>query len=50
MIKVIKIRLLFIIKLITNHLGKNPKNGGNPLNLSKLNIVKYLIKLEFLLE
>lgn len=49
-IKVIKIKLLLIIRLITNHLGINPNNGGNPLSLSKLNIIKYLIKLEFLLE
>lgn len=49
-IKVIKIRLLLIIRLITNHLGINPSRGGNPLSLNKLNIMKYLIKFEFLLE
>lgn len=39
-ISLIKIKLFSTIKLITSHLGINPINGGRPLNLSILNIIK----------
>jgi hypothetical protein len=42
---------LFKIKLlITNHLGKNPKNGGKPPNEKKCSIKENLIDLEKFIE
>lgn len=39
----IKYKLLFIKKLIIIHLGKNPKNGGNPPKEKKLIKIEILI-------
>lgn len=45
MIKIneIKYRLLFIIKLIIIHFGKNPKKGGSPPKEKKLIKIEILI-------
>lgn len=47
-IKVNKNNWLFIVKdWITNHFGKNPKNGGSPPNDSKLKNKKNFIVFEW---
>lgn len=47
-VRVIRNSPLFVIQLITNHLGRNPMNGGRPPRDIKLIMKDNLFSLVFL--